>query len=369
MKLINLDKIKLNARQKLHLASLSKKDQLKYLMTFLGVPSRLCVSRFEAVSQENLGVKMPKIYTQKGELLNFWARKNRELYNVTSEKKPDSSGEWYGVEIECMLNKNDFDGNGSGECDGSCRESCECSLCSHCGSVAEEYDCNCECDDDCGGNGSDYISGVQDALRKLMIKNIQVVSDGSLNDSRTQFGVEIKVLFKLDNTRNLEQVCEFLRKHDASVDTSCGLHVHVDSRNLKTDAEKQQAASKYAYAMELLEKMLPESRLENRYCLKGASFSNRYHQVNATALEKYGSIEIRAHSGTVNFTKILNWVKILDAVKKVTSVDPRSTYKFCNSIKLNDELRSYMVERISKFSPDFQGDVSESKDFEESEAA
>ena len=356
MNLINLDKIKLSARQKLHLSTLSKADKLKYLMTFLGVKDASVYVDRKTIASEK---EFPKVY-EKGQLFNFWRQKNRELYSTTSEKRPDSSGDWYGVEIECYLSKSDFDDYGGGDCDGSCRDNCECSFCSHCGTQQEDYECECEHTDDCGGNDSDYVSVVAEELRKLMVKNVQVVTDGSLSDSIDRFGVEIKVLFKLDNTSSLEKVCKFLAKHEAEVDTSCGLHVHVDSRELgRDDAARLQAVSKFGYAMELLEKMLPSSRLKNRYCRKGFSFSDRYHQVNATALSKYGSIEIRAHSGTVNLTKILNWVKILDAVKKVKSVNYRSIEKFAASTNLSKELTEYMRERISKFSPDFEGDLSE----------
>lgn len=371
--MINLKNVKLSNKQKIYFSKLSKKDQLEYLMSFLGIKKRMSIDRMtrERVSSTAL----PRVYG-KNELMNFWHHKNRDLYNTSRDKTPenDSSNQWFGVEIECYLPKSNFD-ESYGDCDGTCREDCTCHDCSECGQHDENRDCECECTDDCGGLGGDYIQSVRDALEKLNVKRCQVVSDGSLHDTNNEFGVEIKVLFHLDDTKSLEKVCQFLSDNDASVDTSCGLHVHIDHRELKTREEKELVAMKYDKAMSILRLMLPESRRNNRYCADGYSFRERYHKVNACSLDKHGTIEIRAHSGTVNYEKIISWVRILSYVKNSAafeihdSASNLSPILFCNDLQLPGELKYYVYKRIELFNPSVttQESLENETNFESSE--
>ena len=42
--------------------------------------------------------------------------------------------------------------------------------------------------------------------------------------------------------------------------------------------------------------------------------NDRYYGTNLCALQKYGTIEFRYHSGTVDAEKIIAWVRILNAI-------------------------------------------------------
>jgi len=185
------------------------------------------------------------------------------------------------------------------------------------------------------------------SVQRAKIKNIQVVDDGSLDpDDDDRFGVEIKVLFRMSDYTNLEKICKWLSEHDAVVNTSCGLHVHLDARSVS-----KQILNEYEKSLKYLVAMLPPSRQKNTYCKYGYSFNDRYSMINCEALDKHGTIEMRAHSGTVSFTKIINWCKILHAVKSAKSVKVKSFNDWVNSIGLTDDLLNYARERISKFSP------------------
>lgn len=44
-----------------------------------------------------------------------------------------------------------------------------------------------------------------------------------------------------------------------------------------------------------------------------ANTTGRYYKVNLQSLTRYGTMEFRQHSGTLNFTKVINWVSFLMA--------------------------------------------------------
>tara|TARA_R100001594_G_scaffold1318_3_gene5582 strand:+ start:651 stop:1616 length:966 start_codon:yes stop_codon:yes gene_type:complete len=46
--------------------------------------------------------------------------------------------------------------------------------------------------------------------------------------------------------------------------------------------------------------------------LQGEWDSARYHKVNLLALRRFGTVEYRQHQGTLNATKILNWMKLME---------------------------------------------------------
>ena len=116
-------------------------------------------------------------------------------------------------------------------------------------------------------------------------------------------------------------LCAILKDIGAKVNTSCGLHVHLDQRN-RTPEEVQQTFANFIRAQNLLLSVVPKSRRENHFCKKhrgtdfqSAMYGQRYKIVNASAYRKHKTIEIRLFNGTVNATKIINWVKTLWAIE------------------------------------------------------
>lgn len=152
-----------------------------------------------------------------------------------------------------------------------------------------------------------------------------------VSDSSCGFELVSPVLSGEIGLRQIEAVCDALREVGAKVDTSCGLHVHVDARDL---SEKEVAKVFIAYSRyePLFDALLPVSRRGNlnRYCLSikdavslAADYANnlqhtyrrqygtRYLKVNLESLIVHGSIEFRQHSGTLDSEKITNWVVLM----------------------------------------------------------
>lgn len=106
------------------------------------------------------------------------------------------------------------------------------------------------------------------------------------------------------------------------------LHFNADDFNLTT---WQNLILSYKHAETEIDKFMPASRRGNRntYCRSLRAFSDedirsaesieslqrlfgsRYMKVNLEAYSRHRTVEFRQHSGTINFTKIENWVRFL----------------------------------------------------------
>ncbi len=127
----------------------------------------------------------------------------------------------------------------------------------------------------------------------------------------------------------LKTVCEALAEIGATANRSCGLHVHIGADKM-TDEQYIRVFKNYQAIERLIDSMMPESRRGNCQWAKsllGMNFShcatksqlryemnnNRYYKVNAMSFLRHKTIEFRQHSGTVEFKKIMMWVKFLAA--------------------------------------------------------
>lgn len=346
---------KISKRQKATLDKMPINQRAPYLATFLGGKNtRLSISKPKAPTFDKNA--FGRVYNTKGEFIKSFLERNRHLYNTSSSKRPTTEHDDYiGVEIECFLPVSKFDSNG-----GDCQ--CECN--DYCGGndydeeTGESGDCNGDCRSDCYCD-SDYIASVQKFFRSRMVKNICVDGDGSLDsDWDDYFGVEIKVLTRLGDDSNLQKVCSILRELKARVNKSCGLHVHLDARKFKDNRQTCDIlAARFSSALPFITKMLPASRMNNTYCRQSVSFRERYSMINMTALDCHGTIEVRAHSGTTDYIKIINWARLMSAIMKSESIqglpETADIGTFFAVTSVNDDIQMYVKERISKFNPDY----------------
>jgi hypothetical protein len=81
----------------------------------------------------------------------------------------------------------------------------------------------------------------------------------------------------------------------------------------KTEAavlERAKVVDKWLFA---LRELVPTSRRDgNTYCKFGVTKSDRYRAVNIRSFETHKTLEVRLHSGTVDYTKVLAWVRLCE---------------------------------------------------------
>ena len=223
-------------------------------------------------------------------------------------------------------------------------------------------------------------------------KNWAHTHDGSISPPEGYEGIE-KVSSPSSGDILYQQVrdlSEWAIEHEALVNSSCGLHVHFDSTDLNY---KQVACIAIVYREfePYLKSMMPPSRQNSRWCREFPISTDALLNISSEemlveeyyeymdsvpSIEKYnearycglnihsryfhGSLEFRLHSGTLNPTKIRNWIRILNAIiekglelarskehiDKFLGDDVRYTFKKV----LGDELHDYFLKRRYKFS-------------------
>lgn len=330
--LIEATGVRLSKAQYYTLMKLPEKDVLLYLNTHLGARNRELT-----LTRPNRNYDSP---WYKARIIEMLDKKRRDLYNPRAEKKPlkGDKREYYGIELECLFPKENFD------CDVDCTCGCQCrNECESCGHDIE-VDCDGSCYADSCECEPDWVNQWVRILKDAQIKNVQVAHDGSLTSDGDTFGVEFRILTTLDDTSHITALCELIAKYKGYVDTSCGLHVHLDARKFTNEEIAiEDLGGNLLGSLGLLVAMQPKSRRKNQYCQYGMSSKGRYYMINCTSFEKHGTIEVRLHAGTCNATKILNWIKILGYCRNhmLTMANYRQI--------LPVELADYVQERVAKF--------------------
>ncbi len=150
----------------------------------------------------------------------------------------------------------------------------------------------------------------------------KIVSDASLR-GRNPGELVSPILRGQGGLEALRTVCRVLNELGVEVNRSCGLHIHLDGRDLTTE-QVIKVYDRYATYQTQIDRVMPRSRRgESRWagnCRLGAlanladlSHARRYEKVNVQNMGRggRGSIEFRQHSGTTDFRKIANWLAFL----------------------------------------------------------
>ena len=231
-------------------------------------------------------------------------------------------------------------------------------------------------------------------------------SDGSIHDEE---GYGYEYISKPMNGDHLfykiDKMSDYLLEAGYWVNKSCGLHIHIDARDLFYKELKgimlvTKSFEKTIFSMVAKSrsgtnwcKPMPESlskiairRIHNdtdfisswyEYCGEYPSMDkyndSRYHGLNLHARVYLGTIEFRYHSGTNNATKIKNWITICQSIvqrgielgreiydnpNKETWTDETKKLaleegdlgleSFIDILKL-DDIKQYIVSRVRKF--------------------
>jgi len=228
--------------------------------------------------------------------------------------------------------------------------------------------------------------------------------DGSISPDEDYSGTEMvsiptngdALYHTINNLKNWSS------EYNASVNKSCGLHIHFNSLDL-TAREVAFIGIVYKVLEPSIFNMMPPSRRKSNWCkkfpintddLKQIAKNNceqslvdyyydgyspsiekyndcRYYGLNLHARYYHGTIEFRHHSGTLNKTKILNWIKICNAIiekgihlskEKTPTKLNKFMYRDSDSQRqlryvLGSELLEYVNKRTAKFTT--EGDNNE----------
>lgn len=346
-----VDMSKVNMRR---FEKLDDSDKIAYALTFLGKRKTIHIDK-----------PVPSIDSlshNKNRFLNLFENQFK-----LSEQKLHQNKKYFGIEIECILplEKLNIDYYNYSSASSTC---CDCDGSGiltyvHRGSGNEiEHECgNCDgsgeydYDNDTESIEDQIFDDVKIKINKIIkskkIKGVNLKLDGSISyNEEKHIGVEFTIVVPQDDFSNLNSLCSMLNDLDVEVNTSCGLHVHLDMRDKSKNEAMAIGEKMYQYINRLFE-LTPKSRHESTYCKKSWSTNDRYHALNMTAYDKYSTIECRLHSGTTNYDKIKNWCLILKGLVESEVVLTRQATKkqFLSIFANNEKLVEYINQRFEKF--------------------
>jgi hypothetical protein len=332
---VQLDYSKLRARQQAQLKKLIQDNQinlaLAYLESFQGKFNRVYFSRLAKDGFDKLENRRK----------DHFLRLHRAGFDyegssfAADETIPE--GQAIGIEIECFI---PFEG----ECE------TRCDRCENDGDEVSDHDCSDYYYTVGQEHRSETIRRIKKVFEQHGVKRVKIKDDGSLREPEGAYSFEFTCLTRADNFDNLERLCKALKVLGASVNSSCGLHVHLDAR----DGAGRSIATRLKNSLPLLKKLVPKSRLNNSYCLDDVSTrGKRYAKINRESLRKHRTIEVRMHSGTTDFTKIKNWTLLLLQVargpNRLKEAKASDTMGALAVLQLPLELNAWVLERIQKF--------------------
>lgn len=296
----------LTPKQMFYMKHASETEKRNYFETLLGIrKDRVYINRCKTNGDDKLKSKHDKSILR---LLEDLRRTD-----VNHHPSANDKGMWIGVEIECIIP--------GYESQSDCKKDLKC------------------------------------AFNNKSINRVSIKSDGSLDADGDDCPIEVTILFNLKSGYEpLMKLCSVLEDFGAYINSSCGLHVHLDVRNESKDVVRR-IGRKIARCLPVLKYIMPKNRLNNTYCKIGMSrMSNsgdRYFAVNLKSYQKFKTIEIRLHNGSVNFEEIKNWIDLLTLIRKSYVATIQQTFQqLCDTLNLSDVLTGYVEKRIDKYNPD-----------------
>lgn len=204
----------------------------------------------------------------------------------------------------------------------------------------------------------------------------RIKGDGSIHVPGMN-GVEIvsPALRGEDGEEQVRKVCRMLRQLGASVNRTCGTHVHHDANDLNVNEIKRVARS-WRNNQSLIDGLVsPSRRGGNGYCRHLTSddldrveriqtleqmkrvMLDRYRTLNLTSYGRHGTIEVRQHQGTLDAEKIISWLRfgqaVIDSAKASDSVEHshssvRSLFTTLGE-RLDETARTFLLGRAVEF--------------------
>ncbi|QHL87431.1 amidoligase enzyme [Nibribacter ruber] len=199
----------------------------------------------------------------------------------------------------------------------------------------------------------------------------KLVTDASVSGQEA-FELVSPVLQGEAGIEELKKVCQVLKRCNAKVNKSCGMHIHFGAADFGL-AQWKNLFKNYLNYEGLIDSFMPVSRrgsnnmycksLLNRFSSKAAAYTaiegcttlekiaekvngqSRYSKLNVESFFRHGTVEFRQHSGTIEFEKVENWVRFLnnlidfskDKVATEQSIDSLTTFNHVNIVNFYRE--------------------------------
>ena len=221
----------------------------------------------------------------------------------------------------------------------------------------------------------------------------RIERDGSVTQFRQgEFGGEVvSPILTLPEFNQLEVVLKALREetewqgatYKAKVTDACGLHIHTDVKDLTPD-QRANVVNTWYGLNDVIATFVAGNRPNNHFCAymeprerarvtELLRLNNRnqntfnattqkYRSLNVLPFPKIGTFEFRIHQGTLNTTKVHQWVTLLLAFVEgfaTENVEPQpteiQTVRFLDTLvaktDATNKLKTFFLKRQERFAP------------------
>lgn len=196
-----------------------------------------------------------------------------------------------------------------------------------------------------------------------------------VSDSSVECGWElVSPPLRWSQRDQITTVCDVLDELCAAVDSSCGLHVHHEVRDL-TLASFKRLFRNWADWQHYTSSLVSPMRRDGQWCQNlsdrdveavesmttlgslSSCYLERYKSLNVTCYPSYGTVEIRQHQGSINARKIQAWIAygqaVIEASTMPGSMYPSGISSFLDWLPFRDNgSRLYLKERAEMLAPE-----------------
>lgn len=153
--------------------------------------------------------------------------------------------------------------------------------------------------------------------KKGLSEYVTVSDDGSIDITQDFFNdIEVKILVPQSKYKTIIPKILKVLKRVGKVNSSCGLHVHIDMRTRNSSM----SYTKLVNSLEHLKQKVSPNRVNNEYCKLNlhkniddhiTHTSGRYWAINPQSLSKHKTLEVRMKESTLDTKEVLSWIKDL----------------------------------------------------------
>lgn len=188
------------------------------------------------------------------------------------------------------------------------------------------------------------------SFKDIGLWGVGLHGDGSINHPFGYWSIEVILCRRREGfDEKLFKFCEHLNKIGATVNSSCGLHVHFDMRE-RNEHDVRVLAHRLDSNMLHVVRMLDPTRRDNQYCRAGLSNTDRYRRVNLCAFDKHETLEIRVHQGTTSYDSIMNWIVLLEYLGNRSALNSdRGFRSWFDALELPPKTKEYWRMEAEKY--------------------
>lgn len=200
----------------------------------------------------------------------------------------------------------------------------------------------------------------------------KITTDASVSSRGTGEGRGLEMVSPIlageQGLEDLGTAIRAIKQAGGTIDSTCGIHVHVDANDLTGD----QIAAWFMFYVDrqsafdlLLAKSRRPGGTGSRWCKHWAASTarsvaqrlrngsgvgnvDRYHTINVASYPRHGTIEVRQHQGSLNGTKVVNWVKLLLAANQA-AISGRAVRTdlpgMLADLEMDDSLKAWFIRR------------------------